>query len=184
MIFNTEYYEVFLPPYILIGISVLFSFLVTAVAIPSIVRVAYLKNLMANPNGRTSHYIPTPNLGGVAIFAGVIISSVVFTGITTAHELKYIIAAMLIIHAVKPRFPAALIVIIFSAVVVAVLQLQEQGVLVIGELPSGLPPFTGIPGFGMEIVSSLSLGAVALAAIGLVEAISISRSTKQFPAMT
>ena len=52
---------------------------------------------MANPNGRTSHDNPTPNLGGVAIFAGVIISSVVFTGITTAHELKYIIAAMLIV---------------------------------------------------------------------------------------
>ena len=52
---------------------------------------------MADPNGRTSHDSPTPNLGGVAIFAGVIVSSVVFTGITTAHELKYIIAAMLII---------------------------------------------------------------------------------------
>jgi UDP-N-acetylmuramyl pentapeptide phosphotransferase/UDP-N-acetylglucosamine-1-phosphate transferase len=52
---------------------------------------------MALPNGRTSHTKPTPNLGGVAIFAGVSISSVVFTGITTAHELKYIIAAMLII---------------------------------------------------------------------------------------
>ena len=97
MIFNTEYYEVFLPPYVLIGIAVLFSFLVTAVAIPSIVRVSKAKNLMANPNGRTSHEHPTPNLGGVAIFAGVIISSVVFTGITTAHELKYIIAAMIII---------------------------------------------------------------------------------------
>jgi len=97
MIFNTEYYEVFLPPYILIGIAILFSFLVTAVAIPSIVRVSKVKNLMANPNGRTSHFTPTPNLGGVAIFAGVIISSVVFTGITTAHELKYIIVAMLII---------------------------------------------------------------------------------------
>jgi len=97
MIFNTEYYEVFLPPYVLIGISVLFSFIVTLVAIPSIVRVSKVRNLMANPNGRTSHFNPTPNLGGVAIFAGVIISSVVFTGITTAHELKYIIAAMLII---------------------------------------------------------------------------------------
>ena len=97
MIFNTELYEVFLPPYVLIGISILFSFLVTAVAIPSIVRVSIVRNLMANPNGRTSHFNPTPNLGGVAIFAGVIVSSVVFTGITTAHELKYIIAAMLII---------------------------------------------------------------------------------------
>ena len=56
-----------------------------------------MRNLMANPNGRTSHTNPTPNLGGVAIFAGVIISSVVFTGITTAHELKYIIAAMIIL---------------------------------------------------------------------------------------
>lgn len=97
MIFNTEYYEVFLPPYILVGIAVLFSFLITSIAIPSIVRVSIVKNLMANPNGRTSHFHPTPNLGGVAIFAGVIVSSVVFTGITTAHELKYIIAAMLII---------------------------------------------------------------------------------------
>lgn len=97
MIFNTEFYEVFLPPYVLIGIAILFSFIITAIAIPSIVKVSILRNLMANPNGRTSHTNPTPNLGGVAIFAGVIVASVVFTGITTAHELKYIIAAMLII---------------------------------------------------------------------------------------
>lgn len=97
MIFNTELYEVFLPPYFLIGISILFSFLITFIAIPSIVRVSIARSLMANPNGRTSHFNPTPNLGGVAIFAGVIVSSVVFTGITTAHELKYIIAAMIII---------------------------------------------------------------------------------------
>ena len=90
MIFNTEYYEVFLPPYVLIGISVLFSFLITAVAIPSIVRVSIVKNLMANPNGRTSHFHPTPNLGGVAIFAGVIISAVVFTGITRPLSASYI----------------------------------------------------------------------------------------------
>jgi UDP-N-acetylmuramyl pentapeptide phosphotransferase/UDP-N-acetylglucosamine-1-phosphate transferase len=96
MIFNTELYEVFLPPYVLISIAVLFSFMVTFFAIPPIVRIANLKSLTALPNGRTSHTNPTPNLGGVAIFAGVIVSSVVFTGITTAHELKYIIAAMLI----------------------------------------------------------------------------------------
>ena len=97
MIFNTEFYEVFLPPYVLIGISAIFSFLVTYIAIPSIVKVSIARNLMANPNGRTSHFNPTPNLGGVAIFAGMIVSSVVFTGITTAHELKYIIAATIII---------------------------------------------------------------------------------------
>lgn len=97
MIFNNEIFEVFVPPYILIGISILFTFVTTAIAIPSIVRVSRTKGLMAHPNGRTSHLDPTPNLGGVAIFAGVIISSVLFTGIPTAHELKYVIAGMLII---------------------------------------------------------------------------------------
>jgi UDP-GlcNAc:undecaprenyl-phosphate GlcNAc-1-phosphate transferase len=97
MNFNSDIFEVFVPAYVLIGVSVLFTFLTTAIAIPSIVRVSKVKGLMAHPNGRTSHTDPTPNLGGVAIFAGVIISSVLFTGIPTAHELKYVIAGMLIL---------------------------------------------------------------------------------------
>jgi len=97
MIFNTELYEIFIPPFLLIGIACLMTFLVTCSAIPSIVKIAREKGLMAHPNGRTSHVLPTPNLGGIAIFAGVIISSVLFTGITTAHELKYILAGMLIL---------------------------------------------------------------------------------------
>jgi len=97
MIFNNEFFETFVPPYVVIGLAVLFTFLTTAIAIPSIVRVSRIKGLMAHPNGRTSHTDPTPNLGGVAIFAGVIISSVLYTGIPTAHELKYVIAGMLIL---------------------------------------------------------------------------------------
>jgi len=97
MIFNTDFYEIFIPPFLLLGIASLFSFVITCFAIPVIVRVAKAKDFLANPNGRTSHLNPTPNLGGVAIFAGVIISSVLFTGITTAHELKYIIAGMIIL---------------------------------------------------------------------------------------
>jgi UDP-GlcNAc:undecaprenyl-phosphate/decaprenyl-phosphate GlcNAc-1-phosphate transferase len=97
MVFNTDLYEIFIPPYLLIGISCLVTFLITFSAIPSIVRIANNKGLMAHPNGRTSHMIPTPNLGGIAIFAGVIISSILFTGINTAHELKFIIAGMLIL---------------------------------------------------------------------------------------
>jgi UDP-N-acetylmuramyl pentapeptide phosphotransferase/UDP-N-acetylglucosamine-1-phosphate transferase len=97
MIFNTDLYEIFIPPFLLIGVAALVTFLVTFSAIPSIVKIAREKGLLAQPNGRTSHVLPTPNLGGIAIFAGVIISSVVFTGITTAHELKYIMAGMLIL---------------------------------------------------------------------------------------
>ena len=81
MIFNNGFLEVVVPIYVLIGVSVIFTFLSTYIAIPTIVRVSKVKGLMAHPNGRTSHIHPTPNLGGVAIFAGVIISSVLFTGI-------------------------------------------------------------------------------------------------------
>lgn len=97
MIFNTELYELYIPPDLLIGIACLVAFLVSFSAIPGIVKIAREKSLMALPNGRTSHEIPTPNLGGVAIFAGVILSSVLFTGFGTAHELKYIMAGMLIL---------------------------------------------------------------------------------------
>lgn len=97
MIFNVDFYEVFIPLNFLIWISCLVSFIITFISIPSIVRVSIIKNLVALPNGRTSHYNPTPNLGGIAIFAGVIISSVLFTGITAADDLKFIIASMLII---------------------------------------------------------------------------------------
>ena len=97
MNFNSELYELYIPPYLLIGIACLVTFMVTFSAIPGIVKIAREKSLMALPNGRTSHVIPTPNLGGIAIFAGVIISSVLFTGINTAHELKYIIAGTLIL---------------------------------------------------------------------------------------
>ncbi|MEZ5071042.1 MAG: MraY family glycosyltransferase [Bacteroidales bacterium] len=97
MQFHTEMYNLFIPPAFLIAGASLFSFIITFFSIPSVVRVSQIKGLVAHPNGRTTHTYPTPNLGGVAIFAGVIISSVIFTGIPTAHELKYMIAAMLII---------------------------------------------------------------------------------------
>jgi UDP-N-acetylmuramyl pentapeptide phosphotransferase/UDP-N-acetylglucosamine-1-phosphate transferase len=97
MIFTSELYDLYIPPYLLIGIAALVTFLLTFSAIPGIVKISREKSLMAHPNGRTSHQIPTPNLGGIAIFAGVIISSVVFTGVSTAHELKYIIAGTLIL---------------------------------------------------------------------------------------
>lgn len=97
MLFKTDLYEIFVPSYLLIGIASLAAFLITFIAIPGLVKIAGHKGLMAHPNGRTSHLNPTPNLGGVAIFSGVILAAVVFTGITTAHEIKYIIAGMLIL---------------------------------------------------------------------------------------
>lgn len=43
-------------------------------AIPVIIKISRLKNLMADPGERSSHITKTPTLGGVAIFASTLIS--------------------------------------------------------------------------------------------------------------
>ena len=46
------------------------AFTLTYVAIPSIIKIALDKNLMDNPDERSSHEVSTPTLGGIAIFGG------------------------------------------------------------------------------------------------------------------
>ncbi len=167
MIFNTELHEFVIPVYLLIGIAVLFTFIITAVAIPAIVRVSKVKGLMAHPNGRTSHINPTPNLGGVAIFAGVIISSVLYTGIPTAHELKYVIAGMLILFfwglkddlhpmAAYKKFVGQAIAIIFLLVPGDFHLSSLQGLFGIDELAYGISiPLTFI--LFLALINSFNL---------------------------
>jgi UDP-GlcNAc:undecaprenyl-phosphate GlcNAc-1-phosphate transferase len=73
------------------------AFIITHLAIPSIVRVAQAKMLYSMPNGRSSHTKATPVLGGIAIFAGLIISTIIFSAQGFGYELKYIIAGLIII---------------------------------------------------------------------------------------
>jgi len=84
------------PSYLLIAAFTV-SFLITFYGIPSVVKISRIKNLYDIPGTRTSHFVPVPRLGGAMVFAGVIISSVLFTGMDKAFELKYIIAGLLIL---------------------------------------------------------------------------------------
>lgn len=73
------------------------AFIVTYISIPSILNVARLKNLYDIPNGRTSHEKTTPTLGGVAIFAGFIISSLIFLDLQKIPYFQFAMASALII---------------------------------------------------------------------------------------
>src|SRR5215207_3554021 len=46
------------------------AFLVAGALVPLLVRFAVGRNLLDVPNLRSSHEVPTPRLGGVAIFVG------------------------------------------------------------------------------------------------------------------
>jgi SulP family sulfate permease len=76
----------------------------------------------------------------------------------------------------NPKLPGPLIGMVVAAVVVALFGLDRDGVDVIGELPRGLPPLTKLPLFDFDLISELSTGALAIAAIGLIEAMSIART--------
>jgi UDP-N-acetylmuramyl pentapeptide phosphotransferase/UDP-N-acetylglucosamine-1-phosphate transferase len=56
----------------------LWSFLLAVFAIPSIIFVAHIKNLLDEPNRRTVHMSLTPRLGGLAIFAAFMSSLTIF----------------------------------------------------------------------------------------------------------
>ncbi|MFC0183637.1 hypothetical protein ACFFJX_14185 [Pseudarcicella hirudinis] len=55
-------------------VSSLLACAMSIAAIPVIIKISRLKNLMAEPGGRSSHERRTPTLGGVAIFASTLIS--------------------------------------------------------------------------------------------------------------
>ena len=73
-----------------------------------------------------------------------------------------------------PRVPAALGAITVAAAAVAVFGLENQGVRVVGAIPRSLPPLTwaslhNLP--DLEMIRGLGMGALAVAALGLVEAV-------------
>lgn len=86
------------------------------------------------------------------------------------------IVVMVAIKRLRPTWPSALIGMAFASAIVVLPHLERQGVEVLGELPRSLPPLANLPLLDLELIGRISVGALAISAIGLVEAISIARS--------
>jgi SulP family sulfate permease len=86
------------------------------------------------------------------------------------------VAVMVILRNWRPSWPVALIGIAGAAGAVAAFDMGASGVVVLGGLPRQLPVLTMPPLIDLELVGMVSTGALAVSAIGLVEAISISRA--------
>jgi len=78
-------------------LSLLLAFIITYISIPSLVDVAQKLHLYDEPNGRTSHAVNTPTLGGMAIFAGFIISTMIFLYIPEIPYIQYVIAGIIVV---------------------------------------------------------------------------------------
>jgi SulP family sulfate permease len=86
------------------------------------------------------------------------------------------IGIIILIRKINPKLPAALISMVLASIIVYLFALNRNGVDVIGQLPSNLPPFANLPILDINFIARLSTGALAIGAIGLVQTTAISRA--------
>lgn len=85
------------------------------------------------------------------------------------------IALIILIKRLKKSFPAAIVVVVLSALVVYIFNLHESGVKIVGAVPKGLPAFS-MPSFDMNAWSSLIYIALAIALISFMESIAVAKA--------
>jgi UDP-GlcNAc:undecaprenyl-phosphate GlcNAc-1-phosphate transferase len=85
------------PLWLLSLFGLLLALIITYFSIPSIVVIAKKKMIFAIPNGKASHNGTIPNLGGMAILFGFIISTLLVAGIYLRSEMVYIISGLIIL---------------------------------------------------------------------------------------
>ncbi|MEP7196875.1 MAG: MraY family glycosyltransferase [Saprospiraceae bacterium] len=77
--------------------------MVTYIAIPSIITIAKVKRLVDEPEERRAHSKSVPTLGGIAIFAGVLFSIILWTPFQVFGNLQYILCAMVILFLIGAK---------------------------------------------------------------------------------
>jgi len=85
------------------------------------------------------------------------------------------LAIAIVFKALKPGWPGMLIAMIFGSVMSVLMTGSEHGVRLVGSLPAHLPPFSH-PDITTVSLRQLAPPALAVAMLGLAEAVSIARS--------
>lgn len=86
-----------LTPDLRIILSFILSAGATLVIIPSLVRLSKAKGLVAKPGPRTAHLGSVPNLGGVALFCAIMLSSWIFWDVRMIGYFQFKVICVLIV---------------------------------------------------------------------------------------
>lgn len=131
------------------------SLVIVVIAIPSVIRVSYLKHLYDVPDERKSHEKVIPTLGGLAIFAGFMISSSLTIQEQDYFNYNYLVGALMIIFFIGIKDD-----ILITAPIKKLLgQLLAAGILVIlgGVRITSMYGFLGVNELTPEISSTLTI---------------------------
>ena len=147
------------------------GFILVMISIPPIIRVAHTKHLFEPFNERKVHTKIVPPMGGVAIFIGFTISSIIATDGISFDALKYIIASVIIMFFIGLKDDLMdisarkkLVVQIFAAVILITLGnvrfTHLHGILGTNEI-----------GFGVSLILSIFAMVVIINAFNLIDGI-------------
>jgi sulfate permease, SulP family len=81
----------------------------------------------------------------------------------------------LLVSRYRPAWPSMLVAMLVGSLFAWSIGGAERGISMVGALPASLPPFS-MPVFSLDTLSMLASGALAVAIIGLIEAVSIGRA--------
>lgn len=120
---------------------------------------------------------------GVPIEQGANVTNTVSTLINSAANFNYYaiaialvtMGAVLAISRFRPRWPSMLMGMVIGSILCAILGGEKNGISLVGALPGTLPEISA-PNLTFDTVSAVFQSAFAVAILGLVEAVSISRS--------
>jgi SulP family sulfate permease len=101
--------------------------------------------------------------------------------VTNIHWQSFVLgilvaALIVVVRRINKKLPGLLIALVLASTLVWIFDLQNYGIKVIGTVPSGLPPLIDVSKINLDLIGRLSSGALAIGAIGLVEAMSVARS--------
>lgn len=120
---------------------------------------------------------------GITIPAGESFLSIwihIFQSIDKVNLYVFVVAMLTLITAIVskkffPRSPNLLLGLVVGSIAAVVIGSQAHGLAMVGEVPGHLPPLSA-PELSMDSIRQLGSEAFAIALLGLIEAVSISRS--------
>ncbi|MHA6249526.1 MraY family glycosyltransferase [Pontibacter sp. CAU 1760] len=141
------------------------AFLIAIFAVPSIIRVAHLKNILDAPNLRTVHEELTPRLGGLAMFAGFMSSLSIFADLN--NGVQQLLAGCIILFFIGLKDD----LISISALKKFAVQLLATGIVMF-MADIRITSFQGIFGIG-ELQIGISYAFTFIVIVGITNAINL-----------
>ncbi|MGD8430011.1 MAG: SulP family inorganic anion transporter, partial [Ectothiorhodospiraceae bacterium] len=131
-----------------------------------LIAASQIPTLLGLPRPESAALVPT--LNSVAHHAAGINAASVGVGAVT-------LGCALIVRRLRPRWPSMLIAMLAGAGVAAMLPSGRADVAMVGAMAGNLPA-PGVPSLSLDTLRTLTPGALALALIGLIEAVAIARA--------